>query len=72
MRQAARISLPKLATLAVSMLDWPVRRCTGGRAAGRTAEVPSSPASYDEKVASELWEEAGKAAQAAKPEVLVG
>ena len=61
-----------LATLAVSMLDWPVRRCTGGRAAGRTAEVPSSPASYDEKVASELWEEAGKAAQAAKPEVLVG
>lgn len=49
-------------TLACSMLDWPARRCSGGRIAGGVFEVPSSPASYDPRTAGELWDEAGKAA----------
>jgi NAD(P)-dependent dehydrogenase (short-subunit alcohol dehydrogenase family) len=63
-----------IATLAVSMLDWPVRACSRGRFAGRTAEVRSSPASYDEATASELWEEAGAAASRVSrgKEMLVG
>lgn len=64
-----------IATLAVSMLDWPVRACSRGRFAGRTAEVRSSPASYDEATAGELWEKAGAAAGRVKEmgkEMLVG
>ena len=63
-----------IATLAVSMLDWPVRACSRGRFAGRTAEVRSSPASYDEATASELWEKAGAAASRVSrgKEMLVG
>jgi hypothetical protein len=51
-----------LGTLACSVLDWPVRRCSRGRAAAVTFEVPSSPASYDATTAGALWDEAGKAA----------
>ena len=48
-------------TLACSLADWPARRITGGRAAGIVAEVPSSPESYDEDTARELWDAAGEA-----------
>ena len=47
---------------ACSALDWPMRRLFS-----ETAEVPSSPGSYDERVGAALWEEAGKAAGLAGP-----
>ena len=50
------------ATLLCSALDWPMRR-----AFSETAEVPSSPGSYDERTGAALWEEAGKAAGLASP-----
>ena len=37
------------------------------RAFSETAEVPSSPGSYDERTGAALWEEAGKAAGLASP-----
>ena len=59
----ARLVAWGLATLACSALDWPMRR-----AFSETAEVPSSPGSYDERVGAALWEEAGKAAGLAGPD----
>lgn len=50
------------ATLLCSAMDWPMRR-----AFSETAEVPSSPGSYDERTGAALWEEAGKAAGLAVP-----
>jgi hypothetical protein len=58
----ARLVAWGLATLACSALDWPMRR-----AFSETAEVPSSPGSYDERLGAALWEEAGKAAGLAGP-----
>jgi WW domain-containing oxidoreductase len=59
----ARLVAWGVATLACSALDWPMRR-----AFSETAEVPSSPGSYDERVGAALWEEAGKAAGLAGPD----
>ena len=58
----AQLGLWGLGTLACSLLDWPVRRCSKGAMAGATAEVPSSPSSYNTQLAIELWDEAEKAA----------
>lgn len=57
MRWFARYGAWGAATLLCSALDWPMRR-----AFSTTAEVPSSPGSYDERTGAALWEEAGKAA----------
>ena len=48
--------------MACSLLDYPLRRLSGGRVASATREVPSSAMSYDAAIASELWDEAGKVA----------
>ena len=48
--------------LACSLLDYPLRRLSGGRVASATREVKSSAMSYDAAIASELWDEAGKVA----------
>ena len=58
----ARLVAWGVATLACSALDWPMRRLFS-----ETAEVPSSPGSYDERLGAALWEEAGKAAGLAGP-----
>jgi NAD(P)-dependent dehydrogenase (short-subunit alcohol dehydrogenase family) len=57
MRWFARYAVWGVATLLCSALDWPMRRLFS-----TTAEVPSSPGSYDERTGAALWEEAGKAA----------
>ena len=57
MRWFARYAVWGVATLLCTALDWPMRRLFR-----TTAEVPSSPGSYDERTGAALWEEAGKAA----------
>jgi hypothetical protein len=58
----AHMGLWGAGTLLCSALDWPARRCSGGRMAGATAEVLSSPGSYDARIAGDLWDVAGDAA----------
>jgi NAD(P)-dependent dehydrogenase (short-subunit alcohol dehydrogenase family) len=43
-------------TVIHSLLDWPLRRVSGGRIAAKTVVVPSAPMSYDTKVAADLWD----------------
>jgi WW domain-containing oxidoreductase len=57
MRWFARYAVWGVATLLCTALDWPMRRLFR-----TTAEVPSSPGSYDERTGAALWEEAGEAA----------
>jgi NAD(P)-dependent dehydrogenase (short-subunit alcohol dehydrogenase family) len=57
MKWFTRYAVWGVATLLCSALDWPMRRLFS-----TTAEVPSSPGSYDERTGAALWEEAGKAA----------
>lgn len=43
-------------TVIHSLLDWPLRRVSGGRIAAKTVVVPSAPMSYDTKLAADLWD----------------
>jgi hypothetical protein len=45
-----------LATLINSLIDWPLRRLSGGLLASRTLPVRSATQSYDAKLAAELWD----------------
>lgn len=49
-----------LGALFHSLVDYPMRLVTGGMLASTTFLVPSSPQSYDAKLAKVLWEESAK------------
>jgi WW domain-containing oxidoreductase len=51
-----------LVTLAHSLLDWPLRRLSGGRLLAQTRCVPAAPLAYDASLASQLWELSADAA----------
>ena len=57
------------ATVALSFLDWPMRRWTGGRLAGKSAACKPGTHAYDARVASDLWEVSAEFAKLpAKPQ----
>lgn len=47
----------------ISLLDWPLRRLSGGNLFSKTVPVRSSKSSYDKKAARELWEASAKLAK---------
>jgi hypothetical protein len=56
-------------TVALSFLDWPMRRWTGGRLAGRSAACRPGTHAYDARVAADLWEVSAEFAKLpAKPQ----
>eukprot|EP00798_Chlamydomonas_sp_ICE-L_P023279 gene23279-30512_t len=46
-----------VSTALISMVDWPIRRLTGGWGLSSTYPVRSSTASYDKRIAADLWKE---------------
>lgn len=58
------------ATVALSFLDWPLRRWTGNRVAGRSAACRPGSHAYDARVAADLWDVSAEFAKMpAKPQV---
>lgn len=51
-----------LATLFGSLIDWPVRRLTGGLIWGKVKEVAGPKFSYDRDFSSRLWKHAATVA----------
>ena len=51
-----------LTSLFTSLLDWPLRAISGGLLFSTTKPVRSSRASYDKKIAKDLWEASAKVA----------
>ncbi|KAL4419578.1 hypothetical protein ABPG77_003604 [Micractinium sp. CCAP 211/92] len=49
-------------TIVASLLDFPLRRITGGRLNSGTRPVPSAPLSYDASLAAQLWDLSADAA----------
>ncbi len=50
-------------SLFTSLLDWPLRALTGRMLFSTTKPVKSSRASYDKKIARELWEASAELAK---------
>jgi len=56
-------------TVALSFLDWPLRRWTGGRVAGASAACRPGSHAYDARVAADLWDVSAEFAKVpAKPQ----
>ncbi|KAI3424130.1 hypothetical protein D9Q98_009490 [Chlorella vulgaris] len=71
-RSRVRQTVWGLSTLAHSLLDWPLRRLSGGRILAQTRCVPSAPLSYDSTLAAQLWDLSADAAQLPRDCKLVG
>jgi hypothetical protein len=57
-------------TVALSFLDWPLRRWTGGRVAGSSAACKPGTHAYDARMAADLWDVSAEFAKLpAKPQV---
>lgn len=55
-----------LSAVSCSLVDWPLRNVSGGRLLGSTQRVRSSTASYDTKLASDLWDVSAELAKLPK------
>jgi len=57
------------ATVALSFLDWPLRRWTGGKVAGSSAACKPGTHAYDARMAADLWDVSAEFAKVpAKPQ----
>jgi hypothetical protein len=65
----AKAKLWGAGTVALSFLDWPLRRWTGGRVAGKSAACRPGTHAYDARVAADLWDVSAEFAKVpAKPQ----